>query len=138
MMHADATNDSRHLHHTPAAHGGPQQPRKALYPVDDPHTRTAAGQRLRDLLKPKDQQRLVAFILNIANEQEAPRTRPAYLQQRVEAEAMIAMNTSQPKEVHTGRMVLAALATEPEGIRVVLDNVVKFWQTGSLPPRWTA
>ena len=137
-MHPAVPSDSEQLHHTPAAQSGPTSPRKALYSVEEPHTRTAAGQRLRELLPPRDQQRLIEFVLQVSEEQQATRSRPAYLLERVEAEAMIAVNTSQPQEVHTGRMILAALAAEPAGIRVVLDNVVKFWQTGSLPPRWTA
>ena len=102
-------------------------------------TTTEAGQRLRDLLqRPEDRAKLVEFILAVSKRYPETRADRLELSDRLEAEAAIGLQTCQPDDEHRGRLYLATAAAEPEGLAVVLDNVVRFWQTGDLPARWTA
>ena len=105
---------------------------------NNPHT-DAPGQRLRELLKrPEDQAKLVEFILDTSHRYPDCRLDRYELTDRLEAEATIGIHTCQPDEEHRGRLYLATAASEPEGLGVVVDNVVRFWETGALPARWTA
>ena len=104
----------------------------------NPHTDTP-GQRLRDLLqRPEDRAKLVEFSLGTAQKYPDTRTDRYELLNRLDAEAAIGIHTCQPDEEHRGRLYLATAAAEPEGLAVVVDNVISFWRTGDLPARWTA
>ena len=108
-------------------------------PRRDPRGIQEAGERLRQLLqRPEDQAKLVEFILTTSERHPASRTDRYELLDRLEAEAAIGIHTCQPDEEHRGRLYLATAAAEPEGLGVVVDNVVRFWETGDLPARWTA
>ncbi len=105
----------------------------------DPRRIQEAGQRLRELLQhPEDQAKLVEFILTTSKRYPDTRADRYELIDRLEAEATIGIHTCQPDEEHRGRLYLATAAAEPEGLGVVVDNVVRFWETGALPTRWTA
>ena len=102
-------------------------------------TTEAAGARLRELLqRPEDRAKLVEFILAVSKRYPDTRADRYELSDRLEAEAAIGLHTCQPDDEHRGRLYLATAAAEPEGLAVVLDNVVRFWETGDLPARWTA
>ena len=108
-------------------------------PRRDPHGIQEAGQRLRDLLqRPEDRAKLVEFILTTSERYPDTRLDRLEMLDRLEAEATIGIHTCQPDEEHRGRLYLATAAAEPEGLGVVVDNVVRFWETGDLPTRWTA
>ena len=102
-------------------------------------TTTEAGQRLRELLqRPEDRAKLVEFILAVSKRYPDTRGDRYELSDRLEAEAAIGLQTCQPDDEHRGRLYLATAAAEPEGLGVVVDNVISFWRTGDLPARWTA
>ena len=41
-------------------------------------------------------------------------------------------------ERHVGRLYYATEAAEPEGLSVVIGNILGFYASGDLPARWTA
>jgi hypothetical protein len=96
------------------------------------------GERLRELVKPSDQHKLIEYILEVSHRFPHTRGDRHELADMLEAEAAVSIHTNQPDEEHRGRLFLAASAAEPDGVAVVLDNVIGFWQTGELPKRWTA
>ena len=106
--------------------------------IDIDTMRAEAGARLRDLLSLDDQQAFISFLLAVSEAHKHTQDDPAALLERVEAEACTAVNLNDMDVSPTGVMVLATISAEPEGVAVVLANVVAFWQTGKLPPRWTA
>lgn len=96
------------------------------------------GERLRELIKPSDREKLIRFILDVSHKHPHTQGDCYELADVLEAEATISIRTNQPDDEHRGRLYLAASAAEPEGIKLVLSNVVQFWQTGNPPKRWTA
>ena len=96
------------------------------------------GERLRAMVKPKDQAKLVEFMLGVADRCPDARADELELRDRLEAEAAIAINTTTPAERHVGRLYYATEAAEPEGLSVVIGNILGFYATGDLPARWTA